>query len=137
MPSFGTKSRNKLDTCDERLQELFNLVVAKYDCTVLEGHRSIERQAELYASGRSKVKLGKHNAYPSLAIDIAPYPIPDEWGENNFKERAKFYHFAGFVQAAAEITGIEIRFGGDWNSDHDFDDQSFDDLVHFELVVKD
>ena len=27
---------------------------------------------------------------------------------------------------------IEIRWGGDWDGDNEFTDQSFDDLVHFE-----
>jgi len=137
MPSFSVKSMNKLATCDPRLQEILMEVVKNYDCTILEGHRSIERQAELYKSGRSKVKLGKHNADPSLAVDVAPYPIPDKWGENNHKEKAKFYHFAGYVKGVAEMMGIRVRFGGDWDQDNDFDDQSFDDLVHFELIIDD
>jgi hypothetical protein len=29
--------------------------------------------------------------------------------------------------------GIGLRWGGDWDSDKDFSDQNFDDLVHWEL----
>ena len=29
---------------------------------------------------------------------------------------------------------IKLRWGGDWNDNKDFSDQTFDDLVHFELV---
>lgn len=31
------------------------------------------------------------------------------------------------------LTG-RIRWGGDWDRDHDVKDQTFNDLVHFEVV---
>lgn len=133
MPKFSAKSDSKLKTCDITLQVLFNQVVKEYDCIILEGHRSKERQQELYKDKKTKVKHSKHNESPSLAIDVSPYPIPDNWGEGNSKEKAKFYHFAGYVKGIANANNINIRWGGDWNSDNDFKDQSFDDLVHFEL----
>jgi peptidoglycan L-alanyl-D-glutamate endopeptidase CwlK len=136
MPNFSKKSDDKLKTCDIRLQILFNQVVKKYDCIVIEGHRSIERQEELFndKNRKTKVKHSKHNEKPSLAIDISPYPIPDKWGEGDSKEKSKFYHFAGYVKGMAEANSIKIRWGGDWDNDNDFNDQTFDDLVHFELI---
>ncbi len=133
MPKFNNRSKDRLSTCDKDLQRLFNEVVKKYDCSILEGHRSNERQEELYAKKKSKVKLSKHNANPSLAVDVSPYPIPEKWGKGNFKELAKFYHFVGYVKAIADQLGISIRFGADWDGDNNFRDQKFDDLVHFEL----
>ena len=130
MASFGARSKTKLATCDDRLIELLNEVVKDYDCTILEGHRSIERQAELYKSGRSKVKLGKHNAYPSLAVDVSPYPI--DWDN-----RERFIAFGSYLKGLAQGKGIKIRAGMDWDSDWDFKDQNFDDLVHFELILED
>jgi hypothetical protein len=43
---------------------------------------------------------------------------------------------AGMVQAAAiEITGKKLRWGGNWDMDHEpITDQDFQDLVHFEEV---
>ncbi len=35
--------------------------------------------------------------------------------------------------AAAHDLGIELRWGGDWDRDAEFDDQTFNDLPHFEL----
>ena len=32
------------------------------------------------------------------------------------------------------MTGVEIRWGGDWDSDTQVKDNKFDDLVHFELI---
>lgn len=130
MPSFGEKSLAKLDTCDRRLQEICSLVIENYDFTILEGHRSNERQDELYRQGKSKLQAGesKHNASPSLAVDIAPYPI--DWGDTN-----RFYLLAGFMfQAAAELN-IQLRWGGDWDGDWEHEDQTFHDLPHFEVML--
>ena len=77
MPRFGTKSKMQLHTCDERLVDLFREVVKHFDCTVIEGHRGKEKQNEAYNKGNSKIKFpnGKHNKSPSVAVDVAPYPI--------------------------------------------------------------
>ena len=48
MARFGSKSKKNLATCDERLQKIFNEVIKHVDCSVLEGHRSKERQNKLY-----------------------------------------------------------------------------------------
>ena len=51
MPKFGRKSKERLSTCDEDLQDLFNEVIKYVDCSVLEGNRSKERQNKLYDEG--------------------------------------------------------------------------------------
>lgn len=135
MPRFSKKSSDKLATCALNLQKLFNEVVKEYDCTILEGHRSSSRQYQLYNEGKSKVTISSHNHNPSRAVDVTPYPIPKDWGENDFKEKAKFYYFAGYVKGVAKKMGVHIRWGGDWDKDHEFNDQTFDDLVHFEIDV--
>lgn len=128
MPKFGKASTEELATAHPALQSLFNEVIKHYDCSVLEGHRNKARQDAAVKSGASKTPWprGKHNQVPSLAVDVAPYPI--DW--NDLK---RFYHFAGFVKGVALGLGLRIRWGGDWDGDHDFKDQSFNDLVHFEL----
>lgn len=129
MPKFSAASESRLSTCHYKLQDLFNEVVKKYDCSVIEGYRSSERQEELYRQGKSKVQAGdsKHNFSPSLAVDVAPYPI--DWEDKN-----KFYHFVGYVRGVASQMGIEIRCGADWDGDFDLKDQTFFDLPHFELI---
>ena len=126
MPQFSNTSQAKLDTCHLQLRTLFSQVVKGFDCKVLEGQRSLTKQAELYAQGKSKVTKGKHNERPSLAIDVAPYPI--DWNDTE-----RFYYFAGYVKGIASCMGIEIRWGGDWDNDTEVSDNSFNDLVHFEI----
>jgi len=129
MPKFGSKSKKNLATCDQKLQDIFNEVIKVVDCSVLEGHRSGERQNKLYEEGKTKVRYpdGRHNASPSNAVDVAPYPI--DWDD-----RERFHLFAGYVLGVASGMGITLRWGGDWNMNFEVDDNKFDDFPHFELV---
>ena len=128
MPRFSRKSKGKLNTCDDRLVKLFNEVVKGFDCTVLEGHRGKEKQNAAYDKGNSKLRYpkGKHNKNPSIAVDVAPYPI--DWAD-----RDRFHYFSGYVLGIASQMGLNIRWGGDWNQDTKTKDIKFDDLVHFEI----
>lgn len=128
MPKFGKSSLRNLAEVDIDLQRLFKRVVETYDCSIIEGYRTKEKQDEYYEQGKSKLKYpqSKHNRQPSLAVDAVPYPC--DW--ENMKQ---FYHFGGFVMATAKEMGIGLRWGGDWNGNLDFTDQSFHDLPHFEL----
>ena len=129
MPRFGSKSKKNLATCDDRLQKVFNEVIKYTDCSVLEGHRSEERQERLFKERRTKVHYpnGRHNANPSRAADVVPYPI--DW-----HDRERFHLFAGFVLGIARGMDIKLRWGGDWNMNFEVDDNKFDDFPHFELT---
>ena len=128
MPRFGRKSKERLASCDPQLQELFNEVIKHIDCSVLEGHRSGERQNKLYDEGKTKVHYpnGRHNANPSLAVDVTPYPV--DW-----EDRERQTLFAGFVLGIANSMGIKIRWGGDWNMDFHVQDNKCDYFPHFEI----
>ena len=132
MPSFGRTSRVNLATCHPDLQQVFNEVVKHFDCSVLCGHRSQARQNALQDTDPPRTLVAwpnsTHNAKPSTGIDVAPYPI-------NWKDRERFTYFAGFVLGVALGIGIGLRWGGDWDSDTELDDNKFDDLPHFELVL--
>lgn len=128
MPSFGTASRKRLDTCHADLQDICELVIVNYDFTVLEGFRSNSRQDDLFRQGKSKLRGGesKHNHNPSLAVDIAPYPI--DWDDTG-----RFYLLAGFMFQTASQLGVQLRWGGDWDRDWIHSDQTWFDLPHFEI----
>lgn len=127
MYKFSKSSLKKLETCDARLHVLFSNVIKHADCTILEGYRSPAKQRKLLAEGKSKLKLSKHNQKPSKAIDVAPYPII--WNDIE-----RYHTFAKLVFEQAKLFGIKIRWGGDWDMDGDTTDQTFNDLVHFELI---
>ena len=128
MAKFGKRSKERLATCEGDLQMLFREVIRYVDCSILEGHRSKDRQNSLYEEGKTKVKYprGRHNASPSRAVDVVPYPI--DW-----EDRERMTLFAGFVLGIASQMGINIRWGGDWDKDFEVKDNKFDDFPHFEL----
>jgi len=129
MPSFSPASQSKLQTCHPDLQRLFGEVIKYIDCTIIEGHRGEMAQNAAYVSGNSKVKWpnSKHNSFPSKAVDAAPYPI--DWND-----KIRFHYFAGVVLGIANQMGIKVRWGGDFDRDHNLADDPWDDLPHFELV---
>lgn len=129
MPHFNTTSKKRLATCDDRLQKIFKTVIIHFDCSILEGHRSEEKQNKALEAKVTQLpwSKSKHNKEPSLAIDALPYPI--DW--NDIK---RMYYFAGFVMAIAKGIYIPLRWGGDWDLDTEILDNRFNDLGHFELL---
>jgi peptidoglycan LD-endopeptidase CwlK len=136
MPKFSNISRQRLDTCHPDLQVLFNEVIEHFDCSIVCGHRDEQAQNIAYEEGFSKLDFpeSKHNKLPSLAVDAIPYPV--DW-----KDVERMRHFAGWVLGIAAllydmgVMGHRVRWGGDWNMNTQVNDQRFDDLPHFELVI--
>lgn len=145
MPGFSKKSLDKLNTCHPKLQLVMNEAIKHYDFTVLYGTRTVAEQFELYKKGRElqpdgtwkkvgstvteldgKTKKSKHNYSPSLAVDIAPYPI--DW--NNIQ---RFKDLAKVVESAAIAVGVKIVWGADWDMDGNIEEHKFKDFPHYEL----
>ena len=129
MPQFSQRSRALLDQCDPRIVQVMEEVIKTIDISVLTGHRDQATQDEAYRTGHSQLQYpqSKHNPMPSLAIDVAPYPI--DW-----KDTGRFYLVAGFILGIAKSMGIEMRSGCDWDQDWQIKDNNFNDLIHFELT---
>ena len=155
MFSFGMRSAAVRNTLHIVLQEICDRVIRRRDITLLCGFRDEESQDAAYASGASTKQWpdSTHNLFPSMAVDAAPWPIPEGWGDLegktpaardlDWKERVKFYEMcASFEDAWTEMCDEDsalaeqyrLRFGKDWDGDGDYRDQSFDDLPHIELV---
>ncbi len=129
---FGERSKDRLATCDRRLIELCTRVLkaSPFDLTVLEGHRSLERQVQLFDAGMSKLngttRKSRHQKDPSMAVDIAPFPV-------NWEDTRRFYLLAGLMISESKRVAMPLRWGGDWDGDGEFTDQSFHDLPHYEI----
>lgn len=137
MYQYSTSSLARLTTCDSDLVDVFMRVIDYWDCTIIEGRRTKERQDYLYSIEQSQVQWpnSKHNVTApralSRAVDAGPYypgeGIPwDDW--------ERFRAFGGFVLGVGAGMGIRLRWGGDWDGDRYFTDQKFHDLPHFELL---
>jgi len=134
MPKFSQESFSKLSTCHHDLQILFFEVIKYTDCTILQGYRSLADQEQDYAKGLSKLHKGKHNTQPSMAVDVAPYPI-------DFNDKLKAIWFGGYVLGIAEMLKSQgkmthaVRWGGSWDGLGELDTaKQLQDQDHFELL---
>jgi len=111
--------------------------ITRQDFSVLEGVRTPERQAELYAQGRSKpgqivtwTMTSNHfkqaDGY-GHAVDLVPYPL--DWSDLR-----AFDAIAMAMFDAADELGLKIRWGADWDQDGNIREKGESDSPHFELV---
>jgi len=140
MPIFAQTSSSRLATCDRDIQTIFMEVVKFYDCSIIEGHRTAERQNKHWQKGRDndiitdkgKVvtykdgynKKSKHQGYPSTAVDVTPYP-------SMWKDKQEFQKLAAIVKWVQDMLydqgriSSKLEWGGDW--------KSFLDMPHWQL----
>lgn len=121
---FGKRSIENLNTCSPLLRALmiYSIATSDIDFAIICGHRGKEDQNEAYYSKpqRSLLKFpnSKHNALPSNAVDIAPYPV--DWDDI-----CSFNALADHIKRIARFLNIPIIWGGDWIS--------FKDRPHYQL----
>jgi len=129
MPVFSARSQKNLSGCHESLILVCHHAIRLYDFAVTCGHRGEEEQHKAFLDGLSDKDYpdGKHNKKPSEAVDLVPCPI--DW-----KYLPPFYFLGGVVMTVAHNLGVALRWGGDWDRDGDFKDNTLIDLGHFELV---
>lgn len=153
MPAFGEGSKKKLSTCESDIRLICNEAIKYIDFSVITGHRTKKKQNSLYPKfTKLKWPDGKHNSFPSTAIDIAPYIPPygtifggkeqilkmselrnvSKVAAENFVIKS-YARMIGFIEAVAATNEIIIRVGIDWDGDFDMLDQTFHDLGHWEL----
>jgi len=124
MPRFGKRSKERLKGVNSKLINVLNELIKIMDVTIIEGLRTEARQNELVAQGKSKTKYSKH--LEGKAVDLAPYPI--DWDD-----RERFHYMGGMIRGIGKQMKVNIRWGGDWDSDGEIKDNGFDDLVHVEI----
>uniref|UniRef100_UPI0040477202 M15 family metallopeptidase n=1 Tax=Roseivirga sp. TaxID=1964215 RepID=UPI0040477202 len=150
---FGLISKQRSEGVHPYLLLCCERVMLCFDITVMwrGGVRTDAQQAELYAIGRTTeldrkpvttkdgiIKKSKHQKQTdgfAHAIDISPFPLQLD---DSLKAKARYYQLNGHMQQAWQQLKDEgkvigrLRWGGDWDGDNDYKDQSFDDIPHFE-----
>jgi len=121
-------SKSKLDTCHPDLQMIFERVSYVFPILVLKGHRSKKQQEALYGIGLSKLIFpeSKHNSTPSLAVDVAPFPL-------NWQNELMFYFLAGVVKCVCSELHINVIWGGDLRISTFGEDKKYNLINHYEL----
>jgi len=103
----------------EFFKKLSEIVKNNYnkDFRVFEGHRTLERQKQLFNQGYSKTLKSNHLYNPSKAIDIIEYP----WTWSGFILSNDYKNLVNELLKKFP----NVSWGGNWTK--------FIDLPHFEL----
>lgn len=134
---FGLRSRQRLSGVNPDLVDVMNraISISTQDFSIIEGIRSIERQRELFKSGKSQTMESRH--ITGNAIDLVSHPVSWEFED--------FYPIANAVIQAAKDCDVKVRWGGNWKVQDlrewegtaeelvDAYTGKFYDLPHFEL----
>lgn len=129
MPRFSKRSLENLKTCHPDLIKIANEAIKRIDFTIIEGHRSKEKQKENLKKGVTQTLNSKHCEYPSKAFDFIPYPFKDWDDTKSFNKVGEI-----ILQCAKELN-ILARRGADWNMNGRTDDEKFYDGPHIELLT--
>lgn len=130
---LGKTSLARLQGVDETLVNVVKraIEISEVDFTVMEGVRTLERQRELYAQGRTApgkivtwTMKSKH--IEGKAVDLVPYPL--DWNDLEKFNKIKDAMF----QAAKELD-VNLRWGADWDSDGNYREKGEYDSPHFEI----
>ena len=118
---LGTRSLQNLSGVHPDLVAVVKraIQITEQDFTVIEGVRNIDRQRQLYRTGKSKTLNSRH--LTGHAVDMVPWPV--DWNDLE-----GFEVMSEAMKSAAEELNITIVWGGDW--------KSFYDGPHFELDRK-
>lgn len=125
---FSKSSLDKLALAHPDLGRVAVLALkySKYDFGITDSLRTVERQKQLYAEGKSQTMNSRHLPNEngvSEAIDIKVYV----GGQIVWEHRYYRPVIQAFVKAAVEL-GVQIEFGGLW--------ETFLDSPHIELPRK-
>ena len=136
MPAFGARSMRNRHTLHESLKDVLDEAILYYDFTILCGHRAKDEQDEAFNNNRSQVQWpnSKHNTFPSLAVDVAPYYAHAPHIRLN--RLYEFVYLHGIIIGLAARRSIKLRSGQNWDMDDELiTDQGFNDFPHIELVI--
>lgn len=121
MPKFSNASKQRLATCHEDIRTVCNELIKYIDFSVICGHRGKADQNKAYKEGKSKLQFPKsaHNALPSNAVDITPYPL--DWNDiGSFKElHGAFVVVAEKLKEEGKIKSSFV-WGGNWKKLKDY-----------------
>ncbi|MCZ9287032.1 M15 family metallopeptidase [Escherichia albertii] len=117
---FSQRSENNLKGVNPDLVKIVRraLQLSPVDFGITEGLRTVERQRQLVATGKSQTMNSRHIS--GHAVDVFAYPTSAGSWEWKYYEQIA----TAFKQAAKELN-IPVEWGGDW--------KTLKDGPHFQL----
>lgn len=137
---LGTRSRRNLAGVHPHLVGVVERAIelTAQDFAVIEGVRTLDRQRDLYAQGRTEpgpivtwTMRSRHFVHADgygHAVDLVPWPV--DWDD-----LTKFESIATAMFSAAQELGVALRWGADWDQDGQPRERGESDSPHFELVA--
>lgn len=135
--TLNALSESRLEGVNDALVNVVRCAIKRlpFSVMVVEGLRSKQRQADLYAQGRTKpgkvvtwTLRSKH--LEGRAVDLAPFID----GAIDWSDGTKFDKINMAMMTSAAELGIEIRWGADWDGDGRPREKGETDSPHWELV---
>jgi hypothetical protein len=143
---YGTASKIHLSGVTPRLREVYEIAIQWWDITIIDGIRTYAEQIVNIRNKASRTMKSRHLPQSpdnlSNAVDATVYPVKWDLLEKGFNAVKdvdpkltvlRHFHMMGGLKAIAGMKGIDLRQGHDWDSDGDFADQNFMDMVHSEI----
>jgi len=128
--TYSKASLDKLKGVHPDLVRVFmrvkDICPPELDFRITCGLRTLEEQKALVAKGASKTLKSRH--LTGHAVDVAILA-----GKEVTWDIKKYAALAEVVRQAARDLRIPIRWGGDWDNDGSYKDETFVDGPHFEL----
>ena len=109
MYKLSNRSKSRLEGVHPDLVKVVEraIEITEKDFSITEGRRTLDRQKQLVAEGKSKTMNSRH--LTGHAIDMVPYPVSWEWDDFTPIVEA-------FKEAGREL-GVAIECGYDWGWD--------------------
>ena len=133
--TLNVRSEKNLVGVDEQLAKVVRAVAAEHDILVIEGLRTKERQADLYAQGRTKpgkivtwTLTSKH--IDGKAVDV----VKLKNGTIDWNDSRSFEELGKVMLDTAKQLGVKLRWGYDWDGDGVLKEKGETDGPHFELM---
>ena len=130
---WSKTSKRRLETCDQRLQDLINLALTKspLDMGVASGHRTEAEQFKLVEDGLSETMDSKHRSNPSLAVDVFAFVNNEaSWTEEDLLVVAEA------VKESAIELDLPVRWGGAWRIYDIRNDLTMSEMHQFHIDSK-
>ncbi|MGP2408650.1 M15 family metallopeptidase [Yersinia sp. 2545 StPb PI] len=123
---FSQRSENNLKGVNANLVKVVRraIEITTVDFTVIEGVRTVERQKELVATGKSQTMNSRHIS--GNAVDLLP--VGADW--NDYK---CWLPILDAMYRAGKELGVKLRFGISWTDNPNDKPAKFLDAPHIEI----
>jgi len=132
---LSNRSLRRMAGVNQKLVNIVELAIQRtpidFGVAWMGGLRTAEEQNQLFKDGYSKCDGYEIHSKHQLgnAVDLNVF-VGSKFVEN----KEMLCVVAGVMFACADELNINIRWGGDWDSDSDLRDNKFNDLYHYELT---